>query len=51
MTGAISVMTCLNRREYRRYSSKSTGRMIACGHSFAAFMRPIAEPTPNWRAG
>jgi len=50
-TGAISAMVLLNRREKRRTSSKSTGSTIACGHSFAAFIMPIAEPTPNWRAG
>ena len=34
----------------RRYSSKSTGSRMACGQSLAAFMRPMADPTPNWRA-
>ena len=37
-------------REYLRTSSKSTGSTNACGHSLAAFIMPIAEPTPNWRA-
>ena len=51
ISGAISRTTCLKAREYLRYSSKSTGSMNACGHSLAAFIRPMAEPTPNWRAG
>ena len=34
----------------RRTSSKSTGSRMACGHSWAAFISPIAEPTPNCRA-
>ena len=50
ITGAISTMVPLNRREMRRTSSKSTGSRMACGHSLAAFMSPMAEPTPNWRA-
>ncbi|MNT15588.1 hypothetical protein D3C72_1506510 [compost metagenome] len=51
MSGAMSRITCLKVREKRRYSSKSTGRISACGHSLAAFMSPMAEPMPNCRAG
>jgi hypothetical protein len=50
ISGAMSWMVFLNRREKRRTSSKSTGSMIACGHSLAAFIRPMAEPTPKVRA-
>lgn len=37
-------------REQRRYSSKSAGSRMACGHSLAAFIKPMAEPMPNGRA-
>ena len=50
MTGAISRMTALKAREQRRYSSKSAGSKRACGHRRAAFIRPMADPTPNCRA-
>jgi len=40
----------LNAREAARYASKSAGSRIASGASFAAFINPIAEPTPSLRA-
>ncbi len=49
--GAMDRMMSLKRREKRRYSAKSTGSSSACGHSRAAFIMPMAEPTPNCRAG
>jgi hypothetical protein len=48
--GAISRTAALNRREYLRYSSKSTGSRIASGASAADFIIPIAEKTPSLRA-
>ena len=50
ITGAMPWMTCLKAREQRRYSSKSAGSRMACGHSLAAFIKPMAEPMPNGRA-
>ena len=49
-TGAISRIRALKPREYLRTSSKSTGNTSALGARRAAFIIPMAEPTPNWRA-
>ncbi len=50
MTVASVRTAALNRREYFRYASKSTGSRIASGASAAAFISPIAEWTPKARA-
>ena len=47
----METMISLNMREKRRTSAKSTGSMMAWGHRRAAFIMPMADPTPNWRAG
>src|SRR6218665_2296943 len=47
ITGAISVMTLLNRREYLRTSSKSTGSTMACRHSLPPLIIPPPPPPPH----